>query len=81
MLHQRLKLEPLRPVNEGRAIDSAAHHHFDALCRRRHRHGLLENRNHPVLAAGVFRVVIVHVRLGVAHERRIVIKPFRRPSC
>ena len=45
---------------------------FMPLVAGRHRDGLLEDRDHPVLAAGVLVVVVVHVRLGVALQRRVV---------
>ena len=61
-------------MRERGAIDAAADHDLESLGGAGHRHGLLENGDHPVLAAGVLGVVVVHVRLGVADQRRIVVE-------
>ena len=62
-------------MGEGIAIDSAAYQDFEAFRGDRHRDSFLKNWNDPVLAAGVFGVVLVHGRNGVADESRIVVKP------
>ncbi len=74
LLHQRLELEGLRAVDERRSVDAAADHDLEPLGGVGDRHRVLEDGNHPVLAAGVLLVVVVHVRFGVADERRIVIE-------
>ena len=61
-------------MRERRSVDAAAHHDLDALRGGRHPSGLLENGNHPVLASGAPGIVIVHVRLGVADKRGIVVQ-------
>ena len=77
-LDQPLEIERLGAVRVGRAVDAASHHHFDARRCPGHRHRLLEDRDHAVLAACRLLVVVVHIRLGVAHQRRIVGELLRR---
>ena len=62
-------------MREGIAIDSAAYQDFEALGGDSHGDSLLKNRNDPVLAAGVLRVVGIHGGNGVADECRIVEQP------
>ena len=62
-------------MGKRRAVDSASDHDLDALRCGRSRHGLFKDGNHAVLAAGVLGVVVVHVRLEIADERRIEEQP------
>ena len=68
MLHQRFEIERLRAVRVGRAIGAAAHHDLHSLGGGRQLHGVLEDGNHAVFAAGVLGVVVVHVGLDVARK-------------
>ena len=69
VLHQHFEVERLRSMRVGRTVGSAAHHDLHSLGGSGHGHGLLEDGDHPILAAGVLGIVIVHVRLDVALER------------
>src|SRR6266478_8362143 len=74
-LHQPLKVESLCPMRVGRAIHSTAHHDFDSPGGGRHRRSLLKNGNNPKPAAGGLSIVVVHIRLGIANQGRIVVEP------
>src|SRR5262245_55895077 len=73
---EHLEVERLRPVRVGGPISSAAHHDFHSLGRGRQRYSLLKDRNHPVFAAGVLRVVVVLVVFGVSLQSWMVVQTF-----
>ena len=61
-------------MRKGIAIHPAAHEYLESLGGNRHSNCLLENGNDPVLASGIFGIVIVHGRNGIAHEGWIIVE-------
>src|SRR5258708_18763446 len=75
VLYQHLKVERLSPMYVGFTVGSAAHHDFHSFGGGGHLNSVLKYGDHPILAAGVFGVVVVHVGFDVTLESRIVIEP------
>src|SRR5207247_6650078 len=66
---KRFEFERLRTMRERRAVDAAADQDLEPFGGHGPLDGLVEDWNHPVLAAGVLGVVVVHVWLGVPDQR------------
>src|SRR6266567_1706769 len=70
--HQFFEVERLRTMDIGRAIGATAHHDLHARGLGSQLNGFGENGGHLVLAARRLVVVIVHIGLSVALQRRVI---------